>query len=180
MNADIMIASTNCHILGINSPMLSVIIVIVGETIAAVLVAVIIHEEGHALATLACGLRLSSFVIGIGPTVLKLRVGRTDFILKLVPITGHIWREPTKRRWARIVIDAAGPLANGLALAPIAALYRLWPGHEEVLLVFGFYQALFLIATLLPTSRKIDGVRIPSDGMRIYDLLFRYHPPSSK
>ena len=35
MNADIMIASTNCHILGINSPMLSVIIVIVGETIAA-------------------------------------------------------------------------------------------------------------------------------------------------
>jgi len=160
--------------------MLSVIIVIVGETIAAVLVAGIIHEEGHPPPTHACGPRLSSFGNGNGPTVPTLRVGGAALFPKPEPITGPKLRAPTKRRWARIVIDAAGPLANGLALAPIAALYRLWPGHEEVLLVFGFYQALFLIATLLPTSRKIDGVRIPSDGMRIYDLLFRYHPPSSK
>jgi membrane-associated protease RseP (regulator of RpoE activity) len=150
------------------------ILILIVEVFAATAAAAIIHEGGHALATLACRVRLRSFVLGIGPNVLELRARSTDVVLKLLPITGHITRDLTRRRLASLAITAAGPMANLITLGLIFIAYLLRPRLVETLLIFGFYEALFVVATLLPLTREVNGVKIGSDGMKIFNLLFRH------
>ena len=51
-------------------------------------VIVVSHEFGHYSVARRCGIRVNEFDIGFGPTLLKKRVGETDFCVKLLPVGG--------------------------------------------------------------------------------------------
>ena len=51
-------------------------------------VIVVSHEFGHYSVARRCGIRVNEFDIGFGPTLLRKRVGETDFCVKLLPVGG--------------------------------------------------------------------------------------------
>ena len=51
-------------------------------------VIVISHEFGHFSIARRNGIRVNEFDIGFGPTLLKKKVGETDFCIKILPLGG--------------------------------------------------------------------------------------------
>ena len=92
-------------------------------------VLIFVHELGHFLAARRLGVTVLTFSFGFGPRLAGLRRGRTDYRLSAVPLGGFVkmvGEDPDqevppedlpgsfshKSVWRRIVIVAAGPLAN--------------------------------------------------------------------
>jgi regulator of sigma E protease len=106
---------------------------------------VVVHELGHYLAARWCGVKVLRFSVGMGKVVFSRRIGRdqTEWALSILPLGGYVKmldaresdmtdvppedlrREFTRQNvWRRIVIVAAGPLANFLlAIVVFAGLY---------------------------------------------------------
>ena len=88
------------------------------------------HELGHFLVARSLGMGVSTFSLGFGPKLLTRRFGKTDYCLSLVPLGGYVALvgeeedaelpegftegESFSRRppWQRLLVVAAGPLAN--------------------------------------------------------------------
>ena len=93
-------------------------------------VIVISHEFGHFIIARRSGIRVNEFDVGFGPTLLKKRVGDTDFCLKILPFGGACIFEgmdtleegerealapdafPNAPVGSRIATVLAGPVAN--------------------------------------------------------------------
>ncbi len=92
---------------------------------------VLFHEFGHFIVARWCGVRVLSFSIGFGPTLLKWQRGHTEYAIRLLPLGGFVkmlgddpsappeaemLRNPdafaAKAVWQRAAIVAAGPIAN--------------------------------------------------------------------
>ncbi|WP_151446800.1 RIP metalloprotease RseP [Lacisediminimonas profundi] len=119
------------------------------QTVLAFLVVlgtlVVVHELGHYLAARWCGVKVLRFSVGMGRIVWSRRFGRdqTEWALSALPLGGYVKmldareqdlskiapadlaREFTRQSvWRRIIIVAAGPLANFLlAILVFAGLY---------------------------------------------------------
>ena len=92
-------------------------------------VIIAIHELGHYFAAKAMGVKVNEFAIGMGPKILKKQGKETLYSLRLLPFGGFCsmegeheeGEEPdprsflSQKRWKRIVILAAGSLANIIA-----------------------------------------------------------------
>lgn len=88
---------------------------------------VVIHELGHMLTAKAMGVRVPEFGIGFGPVLLKKRLGKTMYSLRLIQLGGFVKiagmndddtgpdTYPEKAAWRRALIIFAGPLANLVA-----------------------------------------------------------------
>ena len=93
-------------------------------------VIVISHEMGHFSVARRSGIRVNEFDVGFGPTLMKKKLGETDFCLKLLPFGGACIFEgmdameeeerkalspeafPNAPVGARIATVLAGPIAN--------------------------------------------------------------------
>lgn len=93
-------------------------------------VIVVSHEFGHFMIARRSGIRVKEFDVGFGPTLLKKRMGDTDFCLKILPVGGACIFEgmdtldegerdelspdafPNAPVGARIATVLAGPAAN--------------------------------------------------------------------
>ena len=137
-------------------------------------VIVISHELGHFMVARRSGIRVNEFDIGFGPTLLKKRVGETDFCLKLLPFGGACVFEgmdaleederndlapdafPNAPVGSRIATVLAGPFANFL---------------------IGYIFALIIVAfcgTDLPVIDKvIDGSGAMEAGLRDGDRIVK-------
>jgi regulator of sigma E protease len=94
---------------------------------------VVIHELGHMLTAKAMGVRVPEFGIGFGPVLLKKRLGKTLYSLRLIQLGGFVKiagmndaavgtdTYPEKAAWRRALIIFAGPLANLVAAVLILA-----------------------------------------------------------
>lgn len=109
------------------------------------------HELGHFLAARALGMGVTTFSLGFGPKLLKMKRGKTEYALSLVPLGGYValvgenddselpegftQEESFSQRpaWQRLAVAAAGPLANVLL-----AWLLCW------MLAFGWGQAIML------------------------------------
>lgn len=113
--------------------------------ITALAVLVVVHELGHYWVARWCGVKVLRFSVGMGKIVYSRRFGpdQTEWALSVLPLGGYVKmldareqdlsglppedlkREFTRQSvWKRIVIVAAGPLANFiLAIAVFAGLY---------------------------------------------------------
>lgn len=111
----------------------------------AIAVLVFVHEFGHYLAARLCGVKVLRFSIGMGKVIYSRRIGRdqAEWALSMLPVGGYVKmldareqdlsslpaqdlaREFTRQPvWKRMVIVAAGPLANFLlAIGLFAGLY---------------------------------------------------------
>ncbi|EPP35615.1 RIP metalloprotease RseP [Chlamydia ibidis] len=111
-------------------------------------VLVLIHELGHLLAAKAVGMFVESFSIGFGPSLFKKKIGNTEYRIGVILFGGYVrikGMERNKKKdsqiseesvydipqgffskspWKRIIVLAAGPLANILlAFVAFGALY---------------------------------------------------------
>ncbi len=100
-------------------------------------IVVMAHEFGHYLAGRAVGVEVEAFSIGWGPKIASFKRGKTDWRISAFPLGGYCkfkgeesFRQALERKlpelpkepgslygaapWRRIVISAAGPLANVL------------------------------------------------------------------
>ncbi|MEF9497203.1 site-2 protease family protein [Chlamydia sp. 04-14] len=110
-------------------------------------VLVLIHELGHLLAAKSVGMAVESFSIGFGPALYKRKIGNIEYRVGIFPFGGYVRIKGMDKRekgvdadpdsvydipqgffskspWKRIVVLAAGPIANILlAFVAFGALY---------------------------------------------------------
>ena len=140
---------------------------------------VILHELGHFTAAKAVGMRVEKFSLFFPPTLLKKRVGETEYALGAIPaggyvkITGmnpdeHLPDEVRTRAyysqpvWKRIVVIAAGPAVN-LVLAFVLLFVFFWAiGPQTATRTVGSIERDYPAARVLQPSDKLVAV----DGRR--------------
>jgi regulator of sigma E protease len=103
---------------------------------------VILHELGHFSAAKAVGMRVERFSLFFPPTLLRKRVGETEYAVGAIPLGGYVkisgmnpdedLPEEARDRayhaqpvWKRIVVIAAGPAVN-LVLAFLLLFVFFW------------------------------------------------------
>ncbi len=106
------------------------------------------HELGHFSAARALGMGVSTFSLGFGPKLLKVKKGKTEYALSLLPLGGYVAlvgeqdeqelpegftkEESFSERpaWQRLIVVLAGPIANMvLALILCIILTLGWGIH---------------------------------------------------
>jgi regulator of sigma E protease len=140
---------------------------------------VILHELGHFTAAKAVGMRVEKFSLFFPPTLLKKRVGETEYALGAIPAGGYVkitgmnpdenlpdevrtrayYSQPV---WKRIVVIAAGPAVN-LVLAFLLLLVFFWAiGPETGTRRVGAIEKGYPAARLLEPGDRLIAV----DGRR--------------
>jgi hypothetical protein len=152
--------------------MASSIVQLIGELaiyFALVLAAVAIHEAGHVIAGLSCGLRI--LAVRIGPLRLNVHTGRT-VNFEFGHLTGGIVRAQFKRLpgkgagWRVALFLLGGPLAN-LVFAVSTALW--WDSMAGgILALLAIVSALIGMINLFPFRTRLD----LSDGAKLIGMLF--------
>ena len=116
-------------------------------------VLIFVHELGHFLVALACGVRVEVFSLGFGKKIIQRKYGPTTYCLSIVPLGGYVKMygdEPGadvpvemrnlafthKKLWQRFSIVAAGPLMN-LVISLLIFTVISMLGEEQRLPVFG-------------------------------------------
>jgi len=106
---------------------------------------IFIHELGHLVAAKLVDVKVNRFSIGLGPALLKLRVGETEYVLAPIPLGGYVsmlGQRPdddylaseadralqNKPLWARYFVLGAGPAAN--LLLPIVVYFFYFVIHH--------------------------------------------------
>ena len=131
---------------------------------------VVVHEAGHAVASLLLGQRIFEIRIGAGPA-LRLNVGRTHVLIGLLPLGGHVASGSASARgfrWKRLVIIAAGPAMNSVMFG-IVALMDL---PSSLLRDFAVVNAFVLINNLLPFSQRTPLGPQANDGLALVRTFF--------
>jgi regulator of sigma E protease len=107
--------------------------------IGALVALIILHELGHFVAAKAVGMRVERFSLFFGPVLWSFTRGETEYALSALPLGGYVritGQDPrkvlppelasrgyfAKPPWQRIVVIAAGPLANVLVAIVLAWL----------------------------------------------------------
>jgi regulator of sigma E protease len=104
---------------------------------------IVLHEAGHFFAAKATGMRVEKFFLFLGPKLVSVRRGETEYGIAAIPIGGYVkitgmnpdeelppeiahrgyYHQPV---WKRIVVIGAGPAVNILlAFAILFGLYLL-------------------------------------------------------
>ncbi len=140
---------------------------------------VILHELGHFSAAKAVGMRVERFSLFFPPTLLRKKVGETEYALGAIPAGGYVkisgmnpdeslpddvrtrayYSQPV---WKRIVVISAGPAVN-LVLAFLLLFVFFWAiGPETGSTHVGLIERGFPAAHVLKPGDRIAAV----DGKR--------------
>jgi regulator of sigma E protease len=161
---------------------------------------VILHELGHFTAAKAVGMRVEKFSLFFPPTLLKKRVGETEYAVGAIPAGGYVkitgmnpdedlpdevrtrayYSQPV---WKRLVVIAAGPAVN-LVLAFVLLFVFFWAiGPETGTRTVGSIERGYPAANVLEpgdTLVVVDGRRgTPQElSERIASHRCRERPPT--
>ena len=140
---------------------------------------VILHELGHFSAAKAVGMRVEKFSLFFPPTLLRKKVGETEYAVGAIPAGGYVkisgmnpdehlpdevrtrayYSQPV---WKRIVVISAGPAVN-LVLAFLLLLLFFWAiGPETGTTRVGTIERGFPAAQVLKPGDRLVAV----DGKR--------------
>jgi len=140
---------------------------------------VILHELGHFAAAKAVGMRVERFSLFFPPTLLRKKVGETEYALGSIPAGGYVritgmnpdeklpddvrtrayYAQPV---WKRIVVIAAGPAVN-LVLAFALLFVFFWQiGPQDVSNRVGTIERGYPAAKALKPGDRLIAV----DGRR--------------
>lgn len=131
---------------------------------------ILVHEMGHMLVAKALDVNVTHFSIGFGPTILRVKIGETEYRLAPIPLGGYVrmlGQDPyeeipphesdralsNKPLWARYCILAAGPVAN--FILPLVIIFFLALGHTS--------QAPPVVGTVFDDSAAADAEIQPGD-----------------
>jgi regulator of sigma E protease len=102
---------------------------------------IVIHELGHMLTAKALGVRVPEFGVGFGPPLIKRKIGKTVYSVRIILLGGFAKMAgmgdgeegpdtyPAKAPWRRALIIVAGPVANILAAVAILAGVYMFQGE---------------------------------------------------
>ncbi|MDR0388650.1 MAG: site-2 protease family protein, partial [Spirochaetaceae bacterium] len=114
-------------------------------------VVVLVHELGHFIAARLLGIEVEAFSIGWGRPILRKKIGAVEYRIGLFPLGGYCKMkgevefqsgasapEPSRapgsffgaKPWRRIIVSAAGPLANVVFAALVFML--IWGAGFEI------------------------------------------------
>lgn len=144
---------------------------------------VVIHEFGHALVGRAVGLSVYRIWIGRGKTFLRRNILGFDTEFKWMPIGGFAFLRPKSNHGLRLrffFAILAGPLVNAIVLV-IVSRFISWRDVDferfiELRPIIFATQVLILIENLLPFKVQTDLGTIRSDGLFLFQLIFKKSP----
>ena len=148
-------------------------------------IATIAHELGHfaIAALLRLGPRLVN--IGVGPPLVRARIGPTTFVLRLVPASGIVVCVPPScsrlRSIAFVLGGVLGNIAGFVLLDGFAALSSATGSASYVppqwfWIGLALFELPVAVIALIPHRATIGHRRLPSDGLQLFNLLFRRTP----
>mgnify|MGYP002518987717 CR=1 FL=1 len=103
---------------------MSVFLIKLVQLILALTILVVIHEFGHFFFAKLFKVKVNEFALGMGPAILKKKIGETQYALRLFPIGGFVSMEGEdsesdddrafnkKKPYQRFIIVAAGAILN--------------------------------------------------------------------
>ncbi|MCH5324929.1 MAG: site-2 protease family protein [Eubacterium sp.] len=134
---------------------------------------ILIHEFGHFAVAKLCKMKVREFAIGMGPRILKKRVGETLYCLKALPIGGSVSLDedvenddPRSFRnrpvWMRMLVIAAGAFMNFVLGFIFCVIYILISKNIATNTVSGFYAGSVSSAQLQRGDiiKEINGMSI--------------------
>ena len=139
--------------------------------------ALLVHEGGHVVVGVLCGVQVRLARVGRGPMLLRGRIGETAFELRILPIDGMAYPYPAliASPSRNVAFYAGGALANAVIIGLIALLASPEETPSYILDPLGpfvWMQLLFVLVTLLPL-RKGDS---KTDGALILRTLLKPRP----
>ena len=112
---------------------------------------VFVHELGHFLVAVWCGVRVEVFSLGFGPKILSFRRGPTEYCVSAFPLGGYVKMfgdDPTssdelseeerkvafthKALWQRVAVVLAGPLMNFFFAALVFLVIGVY-GEDKII-----------------------------------------------
>jgi regulator of sigma E protease len=144
---------------------------------------IVLHEAGHFVAAKATGMRVERFFLFLGPKVVSVRRGETEYGVAAIPLGGYVkisgmspeeelppevehrayYRQPV---WKRIVVTGAGPAVN-IALAFVIFFFVFWADAQRPTQVVGeVIKGTPAAKALHPGDRilAVDGAAYPRLG----------------
>jgi regulator of sigma E protease len=114
------------------------VVVIIILFIAALFVAVCLHELGHFITARRAGVKVEEFGIGIPPRIFGIKRGETIYSINAIPVGAFVRtageNDPAVPRslagkgpWTRLGVYAAGPLANILLAFVLLSVFLALP-----------------------------------------------------
>jgi regulator of sigma E protease len=142
-------------------------------------VLVILHELGHFTAAKAVGMRVERFSLFFPPTLVRKKVGETEYCIGAIPAGGYVkisGMNPDEKLpddvrdrayhaqpvWKRIVVIAAGPAVNLVLAFVLLFAYFAFIGTQDVTNRVGTIERGFPAASALKPGDRIIAV----DGKR--------------
>ncbi len=142
---------------------------------------IILHEAGHFFAAKATGMRVEKFFLFMGPKLVSIKRGETEYGIAALPIGGYVkisgmnpeeelpsevvprayYRKPV---WQRIVVIAAGPAVN-IVLAFLILFGVFYLNAQQINQTVGEVTAGAPAAAVLKKGDRIlavDGKSYPS------------------
>jgi hypothetical protein len=135
-----------------------------------VLVIVLVaHELGHALVGRVLGVRVYEVALGYGPRLARVRLGRTEVDVRMLPFGGNTVMVPAHPAPLRMALGVlAGPLAN---LAVVVVTVFVWPRSGPWVAPLVIANTIVLVGNLWPMKVATPLGRVASDGLAIVTLL---------
>jgi len=134
-----------------------------------------VHEAGHAVIGQWLGLSPRTICIGVGPTLFKWRWRQAWVQCRLLPLTGYVSVPslPSNRGGAVSLFILGGVIGNAVCFMVLGAFSALRLLPEEVLKPLGMAQAYAIFINLLPLRGRWLGIPVPTDGLQLFRLIRR-------
>lgn len=120
---------------------------------------IFLHEMGHFLAAKGLGVPAPIFSVGLGPVIWRRNWGGTEYRLSVLPLGGYVLfgrgeNFNETRAFERIIIYAAGPIANFLTALAIF-------GGDVYLLAGQFWAVMGIVGQLFSGQVGVDQLAGP-------------------
>lgn len=137
------------------------------QFLSSLYICVIVHEFGHLIAAKLCGCGVPTYAVGFGKILLRKKIGKTDYQLRLLPLGGFCELEDeltesnnstafTNLRYIKkLFISAAGCIVN-IVSGLIVGLIGLKLLNRD-LVYFGTISVSLGIMNLFPLIPCLDG-----------------------
>jgi len=115
-----------------------------------------VHELGHYLAARLCKVRVETFSLGFGPTILGRRIGPTYYQIAAIPLGGFCRMAGEERR-----LEGLPPEPDELPAKSVGARFFIYSGGVIMNMLFGLVVFPILFQIGVPFTSPVIGETIP-------------------
>jgi tetratricopeptide (TPR) repeat protein len=142
---------------------------------------VFLHELGHVIAARLAGIGILKVVIGTGREIARTTVLGFPWVITSNPIGGYTFPAGIDGKFLRprlLFVTAGGPLFQGFWILLGIGLHQVFPSAfivyrgVDLLGIFIFSNVTALFFSLVPMRASYQGMKVPSDMLRVFGLLF--------